>query len=105
MVFGDHGNPKLTHPGEDSGRLGQCFLDTTDFGSDQEDFSIRQGVSVAKAEAISLVWWFWALGSRFCFGLLLRNVRRKSKINHRCEGGKVYSCMEKELTGQTEAKI
>jgi len=45
------------------------FLDTTDFGFNQEDFSIRQGVSVVPSEAMPSVWTYKTMGSRICFGI------------------------------------
>jgi hypothetical protein len=51
--------------------LKRYFIGTTDFGFNQGDFSIREreGGCVASSGAVSSVWAFQALGSRFCFGL------------------------------------
>lgn len=49
----------------------QYFIDTTDFGFDQGDFSIKEGegVSLASARALSSVWACEAMGSWICFCL------------------------------------
>jgi hypothetical protein len=44
-------------------------IDTTDFGFDQGDFSIKGEVSLASSRTLSSVWALQGVGSRFCFGL------------------------------------
>jgi len=47
----------------------QYIIDTTDFGFDQGDFSIKGEVSLASSRTLSSVWALQGVGSRFCFGL------------------------------------
>ena len=73
---GEGGEGYLGYPSPGSG-LGfiptseQYFIDTTDFGFDQGDFSIQggEGVSLASAGALSSVWAYEAVGSWVCFCL------------------------------------
>jgi len=44
-------------------------IDTTDFGFDQGDFSIKGEVSLVSSRTLSSVWALQGVGSRFCFGL------------------------------------